>query len=66
MLEFELEWPPKVHVLSRLRTQPLAFQEGGQTFRRWNLEEEKLQDMLCTISLPFFPGSQEVSRASYL
>lgn len=53
-------------MLSRLSTQPLTLQAGGQTFRRWNLEEEKLQDTLFTISLPFFPGGQEVSRASYL
>lgn len=42
MLEFELEWPPKAHVLSRLSPQPLALQAGGQTFRRWSLEEERL------------------------
>lgn len=57
MLEFELEWPPKAHVLSRLSPQPLVLQASGQTFRRWSLEEKRL----CAISLFFFPGRQEVS-----
>lgn len=65
VLWFELQCPPKAHVLSRLSPQPLVL------WQEVNLQEiqprgRKVVRYAVCNSLPFFPGGQEVSRAPYL